>query len=387
MYSTVYSAVMDGMKAEMIRVEADVSNGLPMFHMVGYLSSEVKEAGERVRTAIRNIGLKLQPKKMVINLSPATLRKHGSSFDLPIAVALLAAYEMIRMDSLENVLFLGELGLNGEILPVPGILPMVIKAKEMGYHTCVIPENNASEGRVIQGIRVMGVRHLTEVLEYISDPERSNAYLKKEKEAAWIDTEDTLDFRDIYGQEILKRAAEIAVAGQHNLLMVGTPGSGKTMVAKRIPTILPPLSLEESIEISKIYSVMGMLDQEHPLIRQRPFRQVHHTATRAALVGGGMRPMPGEISLAHGGVLMLDELAEFSKPVLEALRQPLEEQEIQIVRSQGTYHFPADFLLISAMNPCPCGHYPDRTKCSCTEADVRKYLQKISQPILNRIDI
>lgn len=310
MYSTVYSAVMDGMKAEIIRVEADVSNGLPMFHMIGYLSSEVKEAGERVRTAIRNIGIRLQPKKMVINLSPATLRKRGSSFDLPIAVALLSAYELIRSDTLEKVLFLGELGLNGEVIPVSGVLPMVIEAREKGYKTCVVPKGNEKEGCIIQGIQLIGINHLTEVLDYIKKPETfQNAGQElPDTMILPIRQEDSdMDFQDIRGQEILKRAAEISVAGQHNLLMVGTPGAGKTMVAKRIPTILPPLNLEESIEISKVYSVLGMLDQKQPLIRQRPFRQVHHTVTKTALIGGGTYPAPGEISLAHGGVLFVCE--------------------------------------------------------------------------------
>ena len=367
MYSTVYSAVMDGMKAEIIRVEADVSNGLPMFHMVGYLSSEVREAGERVRTAIRNAGISLPPKKMIVNLSPASVKKRGASFDLPIAVALLAAYGQIHIEKVQRTLILGELGLNGEVLKVSGVLPMVMEAREKGYHTCIVPKENEREGSVIQGIRIIGADTLEEVLEYIRAPEKfaveDPALQGKEangKEAAgdiWKLAEEqgnalgtNLDFQDIAGQEVLKRAAEIAVAGQHNLLMIGTPGAGKTMIAERIPTILPPLSMEESIEISKVYSILGMLDQTHPLIVKRPFRQVHHTATRSALAGGGLYPRPGEISLAHGGVLMLDELAEFSKSVLEVLRQPLENQEIQIVRSRGTYYFPADFLLISAMN-------------------------------------
>ncbi|MCI8293395.1 MAG: YifB family Mg chelatase-like AAA ATPase [Hespellia sp.] len=394
MYSTVHSAALDGMQVEMIRVEADVSNGLPMFHMVGYLSSEVKEAGERVRAAIRNTGICLLPKKMIVNLSPAAVRKRGASFDLPIAVAVLAAYEVICVEDLKDVLFVGELGLNGELLKVSGILPTVIEARHKGYRVCVVPGGNEREGSVIQGIQIVGAKTLAEVLDYIRDPDTFQRKRKETRDKVVSITkfgkgtsEEVVDFQDVSGQEMLKRAAEIAVAGQHNLLMIGTPGASKTMIAQRIPTILPPLELEESIEISKVYSILGLLDTEHPLIVDRPFRKVHHTATRTALAGGGLHPAPGEISLAHGGVLMLDELAEFPKSVLEVLRQPMEEQEIQIVRSRGTYYFPADFLLISAMNPCPCGYYPDRSRCTCTEAEVNRYLGKISQPLLSRIDL
>ncbi len=406
MYSTVYSAALDGMRAEMIRVEADVSKGLPMFHMVGYLSSEVKEAGERVRTAIRNAGIFLPPKKIVVNLSPAAVRKRGSSFDLPIAVAMLAAYGEIPAEAFQNILMLGELGLNGEVLGVPGVLLCVIRAKELGYRACIVPQENQREGSVVQGIRVLGMKNLTEVLAYAKDPLEFEQKVRKRKEekgeekakeitktvkitgAEEGEQEEKLDFQDVIGQEVLKRAAEIAVAGQHNLLMVGSPGAGKTMVAKRIATILPPLTLEESIEISKVYSVLGMLDQKRPLIRKRPFRQVHHTATKAALIGGGLYPLPGECSKSLFGTMMLDELAEFSPAVLDVLREPLEDQKIHMVRSKGSYDFPADFLLVSAMNPCPCGYcLTDPDRCKCTESEIRRYQGRVSRPLLNRIDL
>ncbi len=386
-FSSVISAALEGLRVEMIQVEADVSNGLPMFHMVGYLSSEVKEAAERVRTAIRNAGVQLPPKKIVINLSPANVRKRGSSFDLPIALSVLLSIGYIPADSLEGTVVVGELSLNGGIRKVSGILPSVMEAKNLGFHTCILPRENAAEGALVDGIRIIGVEHLKEVC----------AYLKKE---IWIEPNEKeladeeapsgrflVDYSDIRGQETVKRAAEIAVAGGHNLLLIGPPGSGKSMIARRIPTILPPLTREESLEITKIYSVMGLVDEARPLITERPFRSVHHTTTKAALIGGGAVPSPGEISLAHGGVLFLDELAEFQKPVLEVLRQPLEEHQIRLTRSHGNYVFPANFILAAAMNPCPCGNYPDLEKCSCSEGQVRSYLGRISQPFLDRVDI
>ena len=402
-FCTVLSASVQGLGVELIRVEADVSNGLPMFHMVGYLSSEVKEASERVRTAIRNSGMKLPAKKIIVNLAPATVRKKGASFDLPIALAVLAAMGYIPEEALEQVTVIGELSLEGKIRGVPGVLPVVIEAKEQGCKSVILPGENETEGRLVKGIEILPADNLEELCAYLNGgvcagkcgTEEEQAGKENEKIRVWNvncvenDRQQRIreDFADICGQKAVKRAAEIAVAGGHNLLMAGPPGSGKSMIAKRIATILPELSWEESLEITKIYSVLGMVDQEHPLITQRPFRNIHHTITRTALTGGGILPMPGEISMAHGGVLFLDELAEFPRNVLEVLRQPLEERQIHIARNYGNFTFPAEFMLVAAMNPCPCGNYPDAQKCSCTPGQIQKYLGKISQPFLDRMDI
>lgn len=389
-FSTILSASVDGLQAGLIRVEADVSNGLPVFHMVGYLSSEVREAGERVRTAIRNSGFEYPPKRTVVNLSPATVRKHGASFDLPVAAAVLAALGQIPPGSAENCLVIGELGLNGSVRKVPGILPMVMEAAEHGIRRCILPAENVREGRLVKGVEVIGVSSLGEAAALLrgeaADPLRKDG--GDEECMGEAHGEDGLpDFAELQGQENVRRAAEIAVAGGHNLLLIGPPGSGKSMTARCMAGIMPPLDEEESLEITRIYSVLGLVDPESPLIRHRPFREVHHTSTRAALIGGGAVPHPGEISLAHGGILFLDELAEFNRSVLEVLRQPLENREIRISRTYGTYRFPADFMLVAAMNPCPCGNYPDLSKCTCTPAQIQMYLGRISRPFLDRIDL
>lgn len=384
-FSTILSAAIDGLGVELVRVEADVSNGLPVFHMVGYLSSEVKEAGERVRTAIRNSGFDYPAKRTIVNLSPATLRKRGASFDLPIAVAIMVSLGQVSPEAAQGCLITGELGLDGRVRKVPGVLPIVMEGKQNGVTRFIVPGENKAEGSLVKGVEVIGAGSLKEVVSILLGewvPE------KREESEITDDWDETLpDFADIRGQENVKRAAEIAVAGGHNLLMIGSPGSGKSMTAKCIAGILPPPDMEESLEITKIYSVLGMLDEKSPLIRKRPFREVHHTATRAALIGGGLVPRPGEISLAHGGVLFLDELPEFRKSVIEVLRQPLEEKSVQISRTYGNYRFPADFMLVAAMNPCPCGCYPDMKKCTCTPAQIHMYLSRISRPFLDRIDL
>lgn len=386
-FSTVLTAAVFGMKVEFVHVEADVSNGLPAFHMVGYLSSEVKEAAERVQTAIRNAGFSYPPRRTIVNLSPATMRKKGASFDLPVAVSILVSLGQIPVKAVESMLVIGEISLDGKIRGVQGVLSIVLAAKEAGIKECLLPKENALEGGLAGGIQIVGVENLKEVVEYLNGNKKA---IKKETQSNTeeiIQENISIDYAEVCGQESVKRAVEIAVAGGHNLLMIGSPGSGKTMVAKRIPTIFPPLTKEESIEITKVYSIVGMLDKKYPLIQKRPFRSVHHTATKASLIGGGNMPTPGEISLAHGGVLFLDELPEFRKNVLEVLRQPLEERTIRITRIHGNYIFPANFMLVAAMNPCPCGCYPDMNRCTCTPYQIQNYLGKVSQAFLDRIDI
>ena len=394
-FSTVLSAAIEGLKVEFVQVEADVSNGLPVFHMVGYLSSEVKEAGERVRTAIKNSGFDYPAKRTVVNLSPATLRKRGASFDLPIAVSILSSLGEVPAGNGEKCLIIGELSLDGRVRKVPGILPVTMEAFENGITCCIVPKENEAEGNLVTGMKVIGVESLQEAADFLNGERNVNVPDKTRKikkfcgvQVSQKENEGRLpDFSQIKGQENVKRAAEIAVSGGHNLLMIGPPGSGKSMTAKCIAGILPPLDLKESMEITRIYSVLGLLKEEMPLIQERPFREVHHTATRSSLIGGGTVPRPGEISLAHRGVLFLDELPEFRKSVLEVLRQPLEERSIRIARTYGNYVFPADFMLVAAMNPCPCVCYPDLEKCTCTPAQIQMYLNRISRPFLDRIDL
>lgn len=389
MYSEVFSTTIFGLSAEIVRVETDAGAGLPFFEMSGYLAAQVREAKERVRVAIKNSGIEMFPQRIVVNISPADIRKAGTGFDLPIAVGLLAANERIQLQMLPDTVILGELSLDGRVNSVRGVLPGVLAAKQAGFVRCIVPWCNLQEGSVVEGIEVYGVRNLKELIAYLNGqggltPGERQEELFMKKQGRNI---PALDFSEISGQTAAKRATLIAAAGMHNILYVGAPGSGKTMLAQRIPTIMPSLTFKECLSVTRIYSVAGKLDRDAPLVFQRPFRCPHHSVTPAALLGGGTVPVPGEITLASKGVLFLDELTEYRQDLIEALRQPLEEHMIRIVRLSHEYIYPADCMLVAAMNPCKCGFYPDRTRCRCSEQEIRRYLGRISQPVWDRFDL
>ena len=397
MYSIVTTAIVQGIKSVPVYVEADVSDGMPIFEMVGFLSSEVKESKERVRTALRNSGYMLPAKRITINFIPANIRKTGSGFDLPIALAILCAMGIVPEDALQDVFVIGEISLKGEIKPVNGILPMVSEACEKGGRKCIVPALNAREAELVTGAEIFAVHTLNEVIALLNGVPYGTLLEERrsEQEALGMysgvgltgNAVSVPDFSEINGQHVLKRACETAVSGMHNLLMIGPPGAGKTMAAMRIPTILPPLKESEQLELSKIYSVCGLFSNRESLMDVRPFRCPHHTITPQGLAGGGAVPRPGEISLAHKGVLFLDELPEFKKDTLEILRQPMEDKGARLVRLNGNFEYPSDFMLVAAMNPCKCGYYPDMQKCRCNAASIERYVNRISQPLLDRIDI
>lgn len=454
MFSKVCGIGLLGVEGCMVYAEVDCREGLPSLTMTGNLAPEVRESQDRVRTALWNSGFRFSPRKITVNLSPADVHKSGTGFDLPIATAILAAHGQFDCGLLEQAVLIGELGLDGVVKPVRGILPMVMEAKRSGKQVCYLPCENVAEGQLVPDIEIAGIGHIKELVEVLEILKRQDDQRKEigivsqrrtdqdgqtsraeragqadqgrqedqadqtgqVKQTAhtgqidrWNQADQAdrigsgrktnikrhtvlkdvydVDYQDVQGQMLMKRATEVAVAGRHNLLYIGPAGTGKTMIAERIPTIMPSCTMEEVLEISKIYSICGLLPKNQPYLNHRPFRSPHHSVTAPALSGGGKFPSPGEMSLASGGVLFLDELPEFSKHVIDMLRQPLESHKIVLSRVNGRYEFPADFMLVAAANPCPCGHYPDRNRCHCSDEQVKRYLGKISKPILDRIDI
>lgn len=388
MITPIKTCALNGLDGTLVTIEATIANGMPSFDIVGLPDASVKESKERIKASFKSSNSDLYRKKIVVNLAPASLKKEGSLFDLPIALSIVGCEKEFNKQLTETSIFIGEMALTGEIRGVSGVLPIVISAFEQGIENVFLPPANAKEAAIVEGINIYPVKHYTDAVRHLCGEEKIEPYISSESTHDSPENLYNIDFADVKGQEDTKRALLVAAAGNHNMIMIGAPGSGKTMIAKRIPTILPPLSFEESLEVTKIYSVAEALSDENPLITERPFRQIHHTVSTVSITGGGKNPKPGELSLSHRGILFMDELPEFRRDALETLRQPLEDGHITVTRVSGSATYPCKVMIVASMNPCPCGFYSSPVKqCTCTSTQISRYLKKISGPLLDRIDI